>query len=323
MEQHAIPRQITTFEFKLIGFMTLKQFIILAMFGLVGLLTYFIFGGNIIGIILGGGILGLGAIVALIPIQDRMIDEWAVLLFKGMNSNTRYTYQKNNSYSTLYYLHDLYFTEDPHRILAHIESKEKLNAYLAAQRQEKQQNNKQRQHIQTLMQHSTRQLQARQFQPSMNVVQGQEQEDQGAGQSYAVQSGPALQQVSGSVPQQQNIASSGPQTPLPSISQQTSAPQSQQQGQQLKHPFLTGIIKNNRRIPLPGILVYIKDSQNNPIRILKTNPHGVFATYMSLPVGTYVVEIRDPNKQYFFDTMNIQIESHNPKPFMFQSKEML
>lgn len=91
----------------------------------------------------------------------------------------------------------------------------------------------------------------------------------------------------------------------------------------MKHPFFTGIIKNNRRIPLPGILVYIKDKQNNPIRILKTNPHGVFATYSSLPTGIYVVEIKDPNQHYFFDKMNIEVESSNPKPFEFQSRELL
>jgi len=43
MEQHAVPRQITTFEFKLIGFMTLRQFIYLLVFIPLGVVVYFLF----------------------------------------------------------------------------------------------------------------------------------------------------------------------------------------------------------------------------------------------------------------------------------------
>src|SRR5450830_869986 len=43
MEQHAIPRQITTFEFKLIGFLTIKQFIYLLIFIPIGLLIFYTF----------------------------------------------------------------------------------------------------------------------------------------------------------------------------------------------------------------------------------------------------------------------------------------
>jgi hypothetical protein len=110
----------------------------------------------------------------------------------------------------------------------------------------------------------------------------------------------------------------------------TTSQQLQQPGQQvaqqsvtLKHPFFTGIIKNRKKIPLPGVLVYVKDAQGNSIRILKTNPHGVFATYNTLPPGEYGVEIKDPNGGYFFDTMNINVKLSNPEPFEFFSKEML
>jgi hypothetical protein len=313
MEQHAIPRQITTFEFKLIGFMTLKQFIVLVVFGLVALLVYFVFQGHIIGILLSILILGAGAAVALLPIQDRYIDEWARLLLKGLNSQTQYIYDKRNKTASLYYLHDLYFTEDPHRVMAHIESKEKLNAYLAAQREQKQKGGKRKQHVQSLMQHSTKQLQARQFQPSL--------------QNKQAQTAPSPPSTQTQASPQASAPSSGPQTPLhpPASSQpapRQSAP-SQPAAQQMKHPFFTGLIKNNRRIPLPGILVYIKDAQDNPIRILKTNPHGVFATYSPLPPGTYNVEIKDPNEQYFFDRMNIDVGTSNPTPYEFQSREML
>src|SRR5438270_526220 len=35
----------------------------------------------------------------------------------------------------------------------------------------------------------------------------------------------------------------------------------------MKKAFFTGIIKNNRKIPLPGVLVYVKDQNNTPLRL--------------------------------------------------------
>jgi hypothetical protein len=91
----------------------------------------------------------------------------------------------------------------------------------------------------------------------------------------------------------------------------------------LRHPFLTGVIRNNRQIALPGVLVYMKDSQNNTVRLLKTNPHGVFATYSPLPTGEYTIEMKDPNAGYFFDTMKVKVEAENPTPLKLYSKELL
>ena len=92
---------------------------------------------------------------------------------------------------------------------------------------------------------------------------------------------------------------------------------------QEKKPFFIGIIKNNKQIPLPGILIYIKDKTNNPVRLLKSNPHGVFATYSVLPPDEYVFEMKDTNNLYFFDTMKIRVSEHNERPIEFYSKEML
>ena len=91
----------------------------------------------------------------------------------------------------------------------------------------------------------------------------------------------------------------------------------------LRQPYFTGVIKNNKQIPLPGVLVYVKDQSNNVLRLLKTNPHGIFASYSPLPTGDYVVEIRDPNEGYFFDTMKIELDSDHPVLMNFYSKEIL
>jgi len=88
-------------------------------------------------------------------------------------------------------------------------------------------------------------------------------------------------------------------------------------------PFFIGVVKNNKQKPLPEILVYVRDESNVPVRLLKTNPHGVFATYSSLPQGEYLMEAKDPRGSYLFDTMKISLSTSNPAPFTMQSKGLL
>jgi len=88
-------------------------------------------------------------------------------------------------------------------------------------------------------------------------------------------------------------------------------------------PFFIGVVKNNKQKPLPEILVYVKDESNVPVRLLKTNPHGVFATYSSLPQGEYLMEAKDPRGSYLFDTMKISLSASNPAPFTMMSKGLL
>jgi hypothetical protein len=129
MEQHPIPRQITSFEFKLIGFMTVKQFIYLIVFIALGFIVYFLFPIPIINVLFGVTVGSIGAILAFVPYNDRPLDHWLMTLFKKLNSPTQYFYQKQNK--PLYFLENLYFIANPHIALTHIESQEKLNAYLS------------------------------------------------------------------------------------------------------------------------------------------------------------------------------------------------
>ncbi len=90
-----------------------------------------------------------------------------------------------------------------------------------------------------------------------------------------------------------------------------------------QQPFFMGVIKNNKEKPLPEILVYVKDESDTPVRLLKTNPHGVFATYSSLPQGEYLMEAKDPRGSYLFDTMKVRLSASNPAPFTMLSKGVL
>lgn len=264
MDQHPIPRQITTFEFKLIGFMTLRQFIYLVVFIPIGFIVYFLFPIPLLNIVLGVMVGGLGFFFAFVPIYDRPLDVWIKNLFKRLTKPTQYFFSKSNT--PAYYLSNLVFVSDPHRTAAHIESQEKLAAYLAQKKN----------------------------------------------QTKPLESTPDKRSLINSLFKKPMIRA--PVNPAlkhePTITSK-------------KSPFFTGLVKNHKLIPLPGILIYVKAGNNQTIRLLKTNPHGVFATFNSLPAGDYNFELKDPNSNYFFDTMKLKIDSVNDKPIEIYSKEMI
>jgi len=273
MDQHAFPRQITSFEFKLIGFMTLKQFLYLAIFFPLAYLVYSIVPVPIVNILLAVIVGGAGLAFAFIPIQDRPLEVWLRNLIKRINSPTQYMYHKKNNPVGI--LSNLYFVSDPHLTVTHVDTKEKLNAYLATQ-------NKTQNDLP---------LDAKRRKQEIHVTD-------------------LLSQTKNTDPS--TIKKSG------SLTQGTKDAQ-----QVLKQPFVSGTVKNRRNIALPGILVTIKSSAGEQLRLLKTNPHGIFATYSPLSEGEYIFEASDPNGNYFFDTMNMHITKDQQNPIMLYSKEIL
>lgn len=281
MEQHPIPRQITSFEFKLIGFLTIKQFIYLIVFIPIGFIVYYVFPIPLLNILLGIAVGGVGFAFAFLPINDRPMDVWIMNFIKSLTSPTQYFYHKNNE--PLYFLKNLYFVTDPHRVIAHIEAKEKLASYLSTKTPAVSSSQK-KQSVRNLLQTATASLS-----PTKPIQQS-------ASESRA-----------------QSVLQTSPQALQPKPAP-TQVP---------KSPFFTGVIKNHKLIPIPGVLVYVKDEKGSVLRLLKSNPHGVFATFNPLPPAEYSFEVKDPNNSYIFDTMKIKIDPQNQKPLEIFSKELL
>lgn len=91
METHPVPQNVTSFEFHLVGDMTLKQFIYLAVGLVTAYLTYiFMFEAlpwAAVPIIVVSA--SLGAAFAFLPIQDRPLDHWAGAFFRAIYSPTQ------------------------------------------------------------------------------------------------------------------------------------------------------------------------------------------------------------------------------------------
>ncbi len=273
MDQHPIPRQITTFEFKLIGFLTIKQFIYLVVFVAAGFAVYALTPIPILNVIFGLLTGSVGAAFAFIPINDRPMEVWVKNLIKRLTSPTQYSFQKHNK--PISFLQDLSFSNNPHQIESHIDSQKKLNSYLSGKSGAPKTDNK-KQTINDLLANPLSFLTKK-----------------------PVRSQPA------------KPSDSNPVQPIIPTAD-------------IKHPFLTGSIKNHKLTPLGGVLIYVKKNpESEPIRILKSNLHGVFLSYNPLPPGEYVFETKDPKQGYFFDTMKVKVENENNQPLEIHSKELI
>ena len=100
MEQHAIPQQISSYEFKLVGDMTLKQFLKAA----AGIIIAILINSTNLMIIFKWPLMfifgGLGLALAFLPLEDRPLEVWITSFIKSIYSPTIFIYKKNNDNSS-------------------------------------------------------------------------------------------------------------------------------------------------------------------------------------------------------------------------------
>lgn len=96
MEQHPIPQQISSYQFRLVGDMTLKQFFELAGGILVGLIFY---SSPLLGIIkwpLAIISVILGVAMAFLPLEERPLERWIIAFFRAIYSPTSYYWKRGS-----------------------------------------------------------------------------------------------------------------------------------------------------------------------------------------------------------------------------------
>lgn len=97
MEQHPLPRNITGFQFKLIGDMTLRQFGYLAGGSVIGYALFKLLPlPFVINMVIGGLVFFIGFAFAFLPFQDRPLDQWLMAFIKSVYSPTQFIYLKQN-----------------------------------------------------------------------------------------------------------------------------------------------------------------------------------------------------------------------------------
>lgn len=97
MEQHPVPQNVTTFQFRLIGDMTIKQFGYLIAGGILAVIAYKLPLPFIITWPLAGAFAFLGIGFAFIPVEERPMDVWVFSFFKSIYSPTQYIWSHDQA----------------------------------------------------------------------------------------------------------------------------------------------------------------------------------------------------------------------------------
>src|SRR3990167_6195970 len=101
-QEHPIPQQISSYSFRLVGDMTLKQFFQVAMGVVLGLLTYAsplppIVKWPVVALFV---LLGVG--FAFFTIEDRPLETWVVIFFKAIYTPTEFIWKKTDKEPVYY-----------------------------------------------------------------------------------------------------------------------------------------------------------------------------------------------------------------------------
>lgn len=94
MIEHPVPQNITAYEFRLIGNMTIKQFVLLGSGGVVGFIVY---STNLPGIIKWPIIsiaVVIGIALAFLPYEERSLDQWFMNFIKAMYRPTKFYWRR-------------------------------------------------------------------------------------------------------------------------------------------------------------------------------------------------------------------------------------
>lgn len=328
MEAHPIPQNITSFQFKLVGDMTLKQFMYLAA-GLGTAYLIFILAAANAPILAWPLIVIfslLGAAFAFLPLQDRPLDHWLKAFLKSVYTPTKRVWEKNGHI----------FSEEPF-------FNSRLNTFLSSQGQvsiphislptnpipiqtsppqvtkpaapaslptpeqlsetvklAREAQNLQQQIIQT--EHDLAQIKVDSAVPGANTAAYTEHLNALLGNLQRL--------VRETTDVRSQLTKDQPKTEAArtiKVSIINPAPRAKVQLVLTSLPnVINGIVVDSTGNYLTDVVVVVRDKDGLPVRALKTNKLGQFTGATPLPNGTYTVEMEKDS--FVFDILKIELD---------------
>lgn len=140
MQQHPIPQNITGFEFKLVGFLTLKQFLYLAGVSIISFIIFVSIASFVKWVFIAPLML-LGLAFAFFPINGMTFDKWIVIFIRAVTSPSRRVWEKEEKvFSFLEPQFSYYLRRPAAGIPVKNVGRGRLDSYLAQVRRKKQPN---------------------------------------------------------------------------------------------------------------------------------------------------------------------------------------
>src|SRR3990170_2260575 len=97
MQEHPIPQDVTGYKFHIVGNMTLKQF---AEVGAGVLVAVILYNTNLLSFIKWPLMMlsvGLGGMMAFVPIEERPLDHWIMTFFRRLYNPTKFYWRKDSA----------------------------------------------------------------------------------------------------------------------------------------------------------------------------------------------------------------------------------
>ena len=333
-EAHPIPQDVTGFQFKLIGNMTIKQFLYLAAGSVVGWIFYASSPPLIIKLPFAILSFFAGFSFAFIPLEGRPMDTMFYLFIKALFAPNQYVYQKDGG--TLVALPTQKISASPSAGAA--ASQKKTPVYqkspdpeiitsFEAPKEIPEPKSEKLEKAATL--EESLKKEAETIKNELTAAKAQEQNavDHNAGVAVHEKVKNLEQELQETLRQKQQleqelIALQKKLTQQKEVFTPTQAVEDKKQTNRVKTVpktmsktvgliapeapnVLTGVVKDPRGNILPNMIVEVKTSDGDSVRAFKTNVLGQFASAMPLANGTYTIEFSDPQNMQSFDAVEI------------------
>ncbi|MBI2596670.1 PrgI family protein [Candidatus Daviesbacteria bacterium] len=336
MEPHAIPQNVTSFQFHLVGDMTLRQFLYLATGAGIAYFI-FIFLSPVYPLIAWPLILisaSLGAAFAFMPIASRPLDYWLGAFLKAIYQPTKRVWQKNNKD----YKNDPLFNS-------------RLVTYLSSLELASQQINKPAgipaslpttaelgKTVDLARQAQNLQLKILQTERTLNQIKSKSQQAAVIPTDYSNQVNKIIADLQTLVSQASQVRNqldtvtkAEPMKTAPAVKAIPAAelkeqvkvvtPSKIKQTQMALTTFpnvINGVVTDNTGNYLEGGIAVIYDKEGLPVRALKTNKLGQFTGSTPLPNGSYRLTLEKDNLT--FDTLQIELNGEVLPPLLIKAK---
>lgn len=351
MGPHPVPQNITTFQFKLVGDMTLKQFLYLAA-GAGTAYIIFVFFSTSYPLVSWPLIFIFslcGVAFAFMPIASRPLDYWVKAFFKATYSQTNFTWSKDRvSYKDTARFNSRY-TDFIHHILIdknpvpaqQIIIQKKPPAEPAIPPVQNIANpaatalpssDDLKKTVDLAREAQSLQMKIVQTERTLNQIKSAASQPSPIPVNYSEEVNRVLENLQTLVNQASEIKTR--MKPDPNLPQKLDAkqfkdkvkvvfPEKQKQTQIALTTFpnvISGIVKNTRGDFVEAVVAVIYDKEGLPVRALKTNKLGQFSGSTPLPNGTYTLELEKDH--YSFDVLQILLDGNILPPLTITAKEI-
>ncbi len=314
MEQHPIPQQISSYEFKLVGDMTLKQFgkaaggIILAILINTTPLPFFIKWPLMLVLAVGG------LALAFLPYQDRPLETWIGAFLKSVYSPTVFVYKKTKLENWL----DIDLTkkienEEEEKIEVPQKEESKVREFIeslpSVERERRVKEDLKTEEVEKIAENMEEEvkekLETRNEKQEIEQEVEQEKKTKGETEGLGVESRPVGPKLDLKT---HKLEATGDAVfgsiPMPSIPETPNV--------------LVGMVLGADNKIVEGAIVDLQDKNGNSARVLKTNQLGQFKTLTPLSSGKYLVVTEKDDLK--FDRVEIDLEGKIIQPLKIIAK---